>query len=63
MPAAGRSRERPRLLDPDLASGHRARVTERTSIRGAQTQAHAPEVRPEELLAALHRQVFVMAAP
>ncbi|MGW1893336.1 inositol monophosphatase family protein [Streptomyces sp. NPDC002004] len=48
--------------DPDLRSGHRARVTERTSVRGARTQALNPAGWPEELLVALHRQVFLMAS-
>ena len=48
--------------NPDLRSGHRARVTERTSPRGARTQALNPAGWPEELLTALHRQVFLMAS-
>jgi histidinol-phosphatase len=48
--------------NPDLKSGHRARVTERTSTRGARTQALNPAGWPEELLTALHRQVFLMAS-
>lgn len=48
--------------DPDLRSGHRARVTERTRVRGARTQALNPAGWPEELLTALHRQVFLMAS-
>jgi len=47
---------------PDLKSGQRARVTERTSPRGARTQALNPAGWPEELLTALHRQVFLMAS-
>ncbi|MET8291186.1 inositol monophosphatase family protein [Streptomyces sp. NPDC005132] len=43
-------------------SGHRAHVTERTSTRGARTQALNPAGWPEELLTALHRQVFLMAS-
>ncbi|WP_405827942.1 inositol monophosphatase family protein [Streptomyces sp. NBC_01176] len=48
--------------NPDLMSGHRARVTERTSTRGARTQALNPAGWPEQLLTALHRQVFLMAS-
>ncbi|QIY66451.1 inositol monophosphatase [Streptomyces sp. RPA4-2] len=48
--------------NPDLKSGHRAHVTERTSTRGARTQALNPAGWPEELLTALHRQVFLMAS-
>ncbi|WP_406466052.1 hypothetical protein OHB07_36295 [Streptomyces sp. NBC_00111] len=47
---------------PALKSGHRARVTRRTSARGARTQALHPAGWPEELLTALHRQVFLMAS-
>lgn len=47
--------------NPDLTSGHRARVTKRISPRGARTQALNPAGRPEELLTALHRQVFLVA--
>ncbi|MFF4731764.1 hypothetical protein ACFY3M_42085 [Streptomyces mirabilis] len=42
--------------------GPSARVTERTRIRGARTQALNPARWPEELLTALHRQVFLMAS-
>ncbi|WP_328306612.1 inositol monophosphatase [Streptomyces sp. NBC_00442] len=48
--------------NPDPASGHPARVTGRTSTRGARTQALNPAGWPEELLTALHREVFLMAS-
>ncbi|AEM82362.1 inositol monophosphatase [Streptomyces violaceusniger Tu 4113] len=46
--------------EPDLQSGYRARVTERAGIRAARTQMHNPVGWPEELLIALHRQVFLL---
>lgn len=46
--------------EPDLKSGYRARVTDRASIRAARTQMHNPVGWPEELLIALHRQVFLL---
>ncbi|WP_427922429.1 inositol monophosphatase family protein [Streptomyces sp. cg40] len=46
--------------EPDLASGRRARVTERTNLGGARTVMHNPAGWPEELLSALHRRVFLI---
>ncbi|WP_317453586.1 inositol monophosphatase family protein [Streptomyces sp. CBMA152] len=46
--------------DPDLRTGHRARVTERTSLGGAWTLMHNPAGWPEELLSALHRRVLLV---
>ncbi|MFD5538295.1 inositol monophosphatase family protein [Streptomyces sp. NPDC127079] len=46
--------------DPDLRSGRRARVTERTSLGGARTLMHNPAGWSEELLSALHRRVFLI---
>ncbi|MFG3026589.1 inositol monophosphatase family protein [Streptomyces sp. NPDC048254] len=46
--------------DPDLRSGRRAQVTERTSLGGARTLVHNPAGWPEELLCALHRRVLLM---
>lgn len=45
--------------EPDLGSGRRARLTERTSLGGARTMMHNPAGWPEELLSALHRRVFL----
>ncbi|MEU8874098.1 inositol monophosphatase family protein [Streptomyces javensis] len=47
-------------LDPDLQSGHRAQVTERTRLGGARTLMHNPAGWPEELLCALHRRVLLV---
>jgi histidinol-phosphatase len=46
--------------DPDLRSGRRAWVTERTGLGGARTMMHNPAGWPEELLSALHRRVFLV---
>ncbi|GGV12669.1 histidinol-phosphatase [Streptomyces filipinensis] len=46
--------------EPDLQSGRRARVTERTALGGARTLMHNPAGWPEELLCALHRRVLLV---
>ncbi|WP_330342395.1 inositol monophosphatase family protein [Streptomyces sp. NBC_00557] len=45
---------------PDLQSGRRAQVTERTGLGGARTLMHNPAGWPEELLCALHRRVLLV---
>ncbi|MFF1561558.1 inositol monophosphatase family protein [Streptomyces sp. NPDC058279] len=46
--------------DPDLRSGRRAQVSERTGLGGARTLMHNPAGWPEELLSTLHRRVFLI---
>ncbi|WP_427168340.1 inositol monophosphatase family protein [Streptomyces sp. C1-1] len=45
---------------PDLRSGRRARLTERTALGGARTLMHNPAGWPEELLCGLHRRVLLL---
>ncbi|TQJ85469.1 inositol monophosphatase family protein [Streptomyces sp. SLBN-31] len=47
-------------LFPDLRSGRRAKLTERSSLGGARTLMHNPAGWPEELLCALHRRVLLL---
>ncbi|MER8010342.1 inositol monophosphatase family protein [Streptomyces sp. NPDC094149] len=45
---------------PDLRSGRRAKLTERSSLGGARTLMHNPAGWPEELLCALHRRALLL---
>ena len=45
---------------PDLRSGRRAQLTERSSLGGARTMMHNPAGWPGELLGALHRRVLLL---